>query len=188
MFSYTKLRSTGTNMTCTALISTCSAVINMVSENPTSFSIYTTIQTVVTAVFHCSDEEKQSLVSVGENIGSAIEEVQGEIEHVSLNLVHLSGVSFSSSAIAGFEICETEEDCNSIIQIETTRAPPTTESSGETPVSMGPSSSSSVSMGSSSSSTPSMGSSLSRSTPIMTTVSQRKRVLFITKRRRGKSL
>ena len=75
------------SMSCSAVISTSTTVVSMVSQNPVSFAIFTIIQTVIKVTIVCTQTEKVALQSVSASVGSAIVQVQSEVTHIQTTLV-----------------------------------------------------------------------------------------------------
>ena len=121
----------GRAITCASFITTSTSIVSLVSDNPTSYSIYTMVQTVISATFTCTDDEKETLAGVTSMINEAVESVAEELVYVSATLFSMSGEYYSETEISSlFSVCTSDDDCNSLVGT----VPPSTM---ETPVSMG---------------------------------------------------
>ena len=74
-------------MSCSAVISTSTTVVSMVTQNPVSYAIFTLIQTVITVTIVCTQTEKVALQSVSASVGSAVLHIEAEVTHIQTTLV-----------------------------------------------------------------------------------------------------
>merc|ERR1711923_484122 len=119
------VRSSGRALSCSVVITTTETVVSLVTQNPTSYSIFTLIQTVVTATFTCTESEKTSLKASGTKVATAITVVSLEITHVQTSYAAINGKEATDSEIDAADTCKTEDECDGLVEIDTTTAPTT---------------------------------------------------------------
>ena len=74
-------------LSCSAVTSTSTSVISLVSQNPASFSIFSLIQTVVTVTFTCTETEKIALKAVSASVDKAVTMIALEVEQIQTTLI-----------------------------------------------------------------------------------------------------
>ena len=77
----------GRALSCSAVITTSTTIVSMVTQSPHSYAIFTLIQTVVTVTFTCTTEEKVKLKAASTKVSTSITLIQVEVTHIQSVLV-----------------------------------------------------------------------------------------------------
>ena len=72
---------------CDRFISSSKNVLSMVLQNPTSYSIYSTIQILTSTSVTCSGAEKIVLESVSASVEDAIQSIEDEKSHIQSTII-----------------------------------------------------------------------------------------------------
>ena len=126
------------SLSCSAVISTSTTVVSLVSQNPVSYTIFTLIQTVISVTFTCTASEKAAIQSVTASVTQAIVVVQAEVTHVKevfvskfkfQSFLHLfscflgvTGREVTDSEIESATVCKTDDECDSLVDFPTESA------------------------------------------------------------------
>ena len=74
-------------LSCSAVTTTSTTIVSMVTQNPVAYAIFTLIQTVVTVTFTCTESEKVALAAASSSVSSSITLVASEVSHIQTTLV-----------------------------------------------------------------------------------------------------
>merc|ERR1712223_2330254 len=125
------------SLTCSAVISTSTTVVSLVSQNPVSYSIFTLVQTVISLTFTCTETEKKAIQSVTASVSQAIVHVQAEVTHVKEVFASVTGREVTDSEIESASVCTTDDECDSLVEFPsdsaTTAAATSTAASAPAP-------------------------------------------------------
>ena len=98
----TKLNSTTSRdastriITCTELATITTTILSLVSQNPSSYSIFSLIQKVSVVTFSCTTAEKEALKAITAKVDDAITIVTEEVTHIQTSLICKFFVLFST--------------------------------------------------------------------------------------------
>merc|ERR1712223_1911854 len=130
------------SLTCSAVISTSTTVVSLVSQNPVSYSIFTLVQTVISVTFTCTETEKKAIQSVTASVSQAIVHVQAEVTHVKEVFASVTGREVTDSEIESASVCTTDDECDSLVEFPsdsaTTAAATSTAASAPAPTPSAP--------------------------------------------------